>query len=87
MSSKTCECGVEIVSRTTWGFLNSLDIHKETEKHRLMLELKDKDPESHSLALNKKTEQVKCKCGAKVCRWTIERHKLTPTHNKLCKVC
>ena len=66
--TKTCECGVEIVSRTKFAFLDSLDKHKETEKHKLMLDLKNNDPESHVLALNKKTEQVKFDCGVKVCR-------------------
>ena len=86
--TKTCECGVEIVSRINFGFLDTLDKHKETEKHALLLELKNNDPESHSLALNKKTEQVKCDCGAKVCRWTLNRHKLTPSHmKKFCQAC
>ena len=84
--TKTCECGVEIVAKTTWGWLGTLDIHKKTEKHALLLELKNDDPENHRLALNKKTEQVKCDCGVKVCRWTLNRHKLTLTHmNKLCQ--
>ena len=82
--TKTCECGVEILSRTNFGFLDSLDKHKETEKHTLLLELKINDPESWILTLNMKTEQVKCDCGAKVNRWTLHRHKLTPTHMKKC---
>ena len=45
--TKTCECGVEILSRPKWGFLDSLAVHRETEKHTLMLELKNNDPESH----------------------------------------
>ena len=86
--TKTCECGVEILSRSNFGFLDSLAIHQETEKHKLLLELKSNDPESHSLALNRKTEQVKCDCGVKVCRWTLNRHKLTPTHiKKFCQAC
>ncbi len=86
--TKTCECGVEIVSRIGFYGVGTVDKHRETEKHTLMLELKTNDPESHSLALNKKTDQVKCDCGAKVCRWTLNKHKLTPTHmNKLCQAC
>ncbi len=81
-SRATCECGVCIVARTKFDFLSSLDVHKETEKHKLLLELKRSDPESHALALNPKTEKVKCPCGELVCRWTLLRHQQTPTHLK-----
>ena len=61
--TKTCECGVEIVSKSTSGCLDTLDKHKETEKHGNLLDLKARDPESWKLALDKKTEQVKCPCS------------------------
>ena len=78
----TCECGMSIVARTKFGFLDSLDIHKETEKHKNLLELKTSDPESWSLALDPKTEKAKCPCGELVCRWTMNRHQQTPSHLK-----
>ncbi len=61
--TKTCECGVEIVSRIGFYGVGTLDKHKETEKHGSLLDLKARDPESWKLALDKKTEQVKCDCG------------------------
>ena len=79
---KTCECGMKIVSRTTFGFLDTLDIRRETEKHNNLLELKTRDPESWKLSLDKKTEQTKCPCGVLVCRWTMLRHQQTPSHVK-----
>ncbi len=86
--TKTCECGVDIVSSIGFYGVDTLDKHKATEKHTLLLELKNNDPESRLLALNKKTEQVKCDCGAKVCRWTLNRHKLARTHmKKFCQAC
>ena len=42
-----CECGASIVYRTKFG--DSLDIHRETEKHMNMLVLKKRDPESWKL--------------------------------------
>jgi hypothetical protein len=61
MASKVvCECGARVVAGTRSVFLNSLDIHEETEKHTLLLQLR---PESHALALNPKTEKDKCQCG------------------------
>ena len=80
--TKTCKCGVEIESRTTWSFLDTLDEHKETEKHSNLLELKARDVESWKLALDTKTEKVKCPCGELVCRWTMLRHQQTPSHLK-----
>ena len=79
---KTCECGVAIVTRTRFGFLESLDRHRETEKHYNMMELKSRDPESWKLALDEKTEKAKCPCGELVCRWTMHRHQQTPSHCK-----
>ena len=79
---KTCECGMSIVARTNFGFLDSLDKHIETEKHNNLLDLKARDPESWSLALDQKTEKDKCPCGELVCRWTMNRHQQTPSHLK-----
>ena len=79
---KTCECGMSIVSRTKFGFLDSLDQHRETEKHNNLLELKARDLDSWKLALDKKTEKDKCPCGELVCRWTMLRHQQTPSHLK-----
>ena len=88
IQTKTCECGVEILSRINFGFWDTLDRHRETEKHKLMLELKSSDPESHRLALDPKTEKVKCGCGDKVCRWSINKHQLNPSHiKKICQAC
>ena len=77
-----CDCGVSVIYHPKWGFFTSLDEHKETEKHKLMLELKSADPESHALALNPSTEKVKCSCGQMVCRWTMPKHQQTKTHLK-----
>ena len=81
-SRVTCECGMCLVDRTNFGFLKSLDIHKDTEKHKLMLQLKRADPESNALALNPKTEKVHCLCGQMVCRWTMPKHQQTETDLK-----
>ena len=63
--TKTWEYGAEVVSRTTWFLFDSLDEHKATETHTLLLELKSNDPESHSLALNTKngTSKMRMWCG------------------------
>ena len=88
VQEKNCECGVQIVSRIGFYGVGTLEKHKETEKHKLLLELKSNDPESHRLAVDPKTEKVKCDCGAMVCRWTANKHKLTPSHAKrICKAC
>ncbi len=71
---------MSIVSRTTFGFLDALDKHRETEKHNNLLELKARDPESWTLAFDPKTEKAKCPCGELVCRWTMLRHQQTPSH-------
>ncbi len=70
--SKTCECGISVLMNK--NYFDALENHKRTEKHRLMLELKESDPESHKLAQNKKTDKVRCKCGVMVCRWSIKKH-------------
>ena len=80
---KTCECGMSIVSRTTFGFLESLDKHKETQKHNDLMELKARDIDSWKLAIETKTEKVKCPCGTLQCRWSLLRHQETPTHKRL----
>ncbi len=72
MNRKVCDCGVSIVMNNS--YFDALEKHRETEKHQLMLELKDSDPESHKLALEEKTAKVKCKCGVMVCRWSIKKH-------------
>ena len=67
-----CECGVSVLVNK--NYCDAVEKHKWTEKHQLMLELKESDPESHKLALNEKTSKVKCKCGVMVCRWSVENH-------------
>jgi hypothetical protein len=80
----TCECGFSVKKREDlFGFFNSLDKHKLTEKHQLMMSLLEADPESHALALDPKTESIKCECGQKVYRWTIDKHRQTATHKKI----
>ncbi len=73
-----CVCGV-VVSTHIFG----MEYHQNTEKHANMLKLKEMDPESWRLALDPKTEQVKCACGKMVCRWTVFRHERTPSHIKV----
>ena len=70
-SRKVCECGVSVTMKSHF---DALETHKWTEKHQLMLKLKETDPESHKLALNEKTAKIKCKCGVMVCRWSFENH-------------
>ena len=68
----TCECGASImINKHKFA---GLEDHKNTEKHRLMLELKESDPESHKLAVHEKTAKVRCKCGVFVCRWSLKQH-------------
>ena len=79
----TCECGMAIVKNKNFsGFFDALDKHRETEKHSNLLELKARDFESWKLALDTKTEKVKCPCGELVCRWTMLRHEQTQSHIK-----
>ena len=71
----TCECGTSILMNSI-SLTNAMNNHKMTEKHKLLLELKESDPESHKLALNEKTAKVRCKCGVFVCRWSVNQHSL-----------
>ena len=57
--TKTCECGVEIVSRIGFYGVGTLDKHKETEKHGSLLDLKARDPDWHwTRKLNKSSATV-----------------------------
>ena len=62
--TKTGECGVEIVSKSTSGCLDTLDKHKETEKHKLLLELKSERSRKPSPSLEQKdgTSQMRLWC-------------------------
>ena len=71
-SRKLCECGVSVIMNKSR--FDAMENHKWTDKHQLMLKLKETDPESHKLALNEKTAKIKCKCGVMVCRWSFENH-------------
>ena len=42
------------------NYFDALEKHKCTDKHQLMLMLKESDPESHKLALNEKTAKIRC---------------------------
>ena len=71
-SRTVCECGVSVMMNK--NHFDAMETHKWTDKHQLMLKLKESDPESHKLALNEKTAKIKCKCGVMVCRWSFENH-------------
>ena len=74
---KSCECGASLVQR---GF--AMEDHRATQKHKLLLELKESDLESWKLALDEKTQMVECACGQRVYRWTLGRHQQSKTHLK-----
>ena len=76
-----CECGV-VVRSNWWTDSDKLEEHQETDKRKNLLAVKQSDPENWALALNPKTEKVKCLCGDWVCRWTLARHLETPSHLK-----
>ena len=80
---QTCECGCHIKSHVKFGFVSSLRVHKETEKHKLMMDLLNADPESHALALDPKTDTIKCECGQSVRRWFINRHRESTGHKEI----
>ena len=71
-SRQVCECGVSVAVNSS--YLDALEQRAWTDKHQLMLMLKEADPESHKLALNEQTAKIKCKCGVLVCRWSFENH-------------
>ena len=68
-----CECGVSVT--TNGKYFDAVEAHTWTEKHQLMLKLKETDLESHKLAVNEKSAKIKCKCGVMVCRWSLENHR------------
>jgi hypothetical protein len=72
-----------VVNKNLFGFIVSMDIHRETQKHRDLMELKTQDHESWKLALNEKTKNVKCSCGIFVCRWSMPRHQECQSHLEL----
>ena len=80
MAIKTCECGASVKDETVCGFYTKLDQHRDSKKHHLRLELKAKDPESWTLALDPATEMVKCPREQRVYRWNFDQHKQTPAH-------
>ncbi len=57
---ETCVCGIDIVvNKNPFGFVVSMDIHRETQKHRDLMELKTQDHESWKLALEGENQECK----------------------------
>jgi hypothetical protein len=81
---KQCECGLSIKDRIKFGLYTKIDKHRETDKHKYMLELKSTDPTMWKRVLNEGFDiaKVKCKCGCKVYGWNLLKHENSTIHLK-----
>ena len=82
---KTCECGVSVKDTSKCGFYTAIDQHRESLKHKYMLELKETYPELWQLVLRKGLDvaKVECPCGQRLYRWSLGKHAQSKLHIKV----